>query len=74
MLKQIEIHNQRFELYTADGGRTWTSSPRSTVEFRRRRDRAFADVKKRFELVDDDAASFQPDEVYEVELSSHLNG
>lgn len=31
MLKQIEIKGQRFELYGADKGRTWSSNPRSLV-------------------------------------------
>jgi hypothetical protein len=31
MLKQVEIKGQRFELYSVDDGRTWSSNPRSLV-------------------------------------------
>jgi hypothetical protein len=37
MLKQIEICGQRFELYSPDKGRTWSSSPRSIVAYGQRK-------------------------------------
>ena len=35
MIKQIESHGQRFELYSPDDGRTWSSSPQSIVAYGR---------------------------------------
>jgi hypothetical protein len=51
MIKQIEIHGQRFELYSPDGGRTWSSSPQSIVAYGRRKRRLRLELQKRFELI-----------------------
>jgi hypothetical protein len=53
MLKQIEINGQRFELYSPDKGRTWSSSPRSIVAFGRRKKMLSLELRKRFELMDE---------------------
>lgn len=74
MLKQVEIHGQRFELYTPDGGRTWASNPRSIVAFRRRREQAVAELRKKLELIDDDVLSFDPDDTYQVDFSNGSAG
>ena len=51
MLKQIEINGQRFELYSRDKGRTWSSNPRSLVAYRRRKETARSELQKRFEHI-----------------------
>jgi hypothetical protein len=51
MLKQIEIKGQRFELYSPDKGRTWSSNPRSLVAYGRRKKSAVSEVQKRFEHI-----------------------
>jgi hypothetical protein len=33
MIKQIEIHGQRIELYSPHKGRTWSSNPQSIVAY-----------------------------------------
>jgi hypothetical protein len=53
MLKQIEIKGQRFELYSPDKGRTWSSNPRALVAFLRRKQKARADLQKNFEHMGD---------------------
>ena len=55
MMRQIEIHGQRFELYSPDDGRTWSSSPQSIVAYRRRNRRLRLELQKRFELMRDRA-------------------
>jgi hypothetical protein len=52
MLKQIEIHGQRFELYSPDDGRTWSSSPQAIVAYGRRKEKLRLDLQKRFERID----------------------
>ena len=37
MIKQIEIHGQRIELYSPDQGRTWSSNPRAIVAYGQRK-------------------------------------
>ena len=51
MIKQIEIYGQRFELYSPDNGRTWSSSPQSIVAYRRRKKILRLALQKRFELI-----------------------
>ncbi len=68
MLKQIECYGRRFEFCSTDGGRTWSSDPRSLIAFRKRQERARAELQKRFEEVDDDALSPDPRDVCEVLL------
>ena len=51
MIKQIEIHGQRFELYSPDEGRTWSSSPHSIVAYGRRKKKLRMELQKRFELI-----------------------
>jgi len=36
MMKQIEVHGQRVELYSLDEGRSWCNSPQSIVAYGRR--------------------------------------
>ncbi len=68
MLKQIELHGRRFEFCSTDGGRTWSSDPRSLIAFRKRQERARAELRKRFEEVDEDMFNPDPREVCELLL------
>ena len=52
VIKQIEIHGQRFELYSPDEGRTWSSSPHSIVAYGRRKKKLRSELQKRFERID----------------------
>jgi hypothetical protein len=52
MMKQIEIHGQRLELYSPDKGRTWSSSPQSIVAYGRRKKMLRLELQKRFERID----------------------
>jgi len=52
MMKQIEIHGQRVELYSADKGRTWSSSPQSIVAYGQRKKTLRSELRKSFERVD----------------------
>jgi hypothetical protein len=51
MIKQIEIHGKRIELYSPDNGRTWSSNPRSIVAYGRRKKILRLELQKRFELI-----------------------
>lgn len=53
MLKQIEIKGQRFELYSPDKGRTWSSNPRALVAYGRRKKAARSELQKSFEDIGD---------------------
>jgi len=53
MMKQIEIHGQRIELYSPDKGRTWSSSSQSIVAYGRRKKTLSLELQKRFERMDD---------------------
>ena len=53
LFKQIEIYGRRFELYSSDKGRTWSSSPGSIVAYERRKKRVQVELQKGFELIDE---------------------
>jgi hypothetical protein len=71
MLKQVELQGKRFEFCSVDGGRTWSSDPRSLIAYKRRRERARADLRKMFDHIVDDGAGPEPDEICEVNLQSN---
>jgi hypothetical protein len=71
MLKQIEVHGQRFELYTPDGGRTWASSPRSIVAFRRRQERVRAELRRRLEQLEEEIPGLDTDYLCHLEFPKH---
>jgi hypothetical protein len=52
MMKQIEIHGQRVELYSPDQGRTWSSSPQAIVAYGQRKKMLRLELQKRFERID----------------------
>jgi hypothetical protein len=66
MLKQVELQGKRFEFCSVDGGRTWSSDPRALIAYKRRRERARADLRKMFEQVVVDAAEPEPESICEV--------
>jgi len=51
MLKQVEIKGQSFELYSADQGRTWSSSARSLVAYERRKKTARSKLQESFQHI-----------------------
>src|SRR5581483_8780957 len=70
MLKQVELQGKRFEFCSIDGGRTWSSDPRALVAYKRRRERAGADLRKSFEHIVDEVAEPEPDSICEVNVQS----
>ena len=71
MLKQIEICGQRFELYSPDQGRTWSSSPRSIVAYGQRKKMLRLELQKRFERIDE-MQDPDPDNITELEIPMSL--
>lgn len=51
MMKQIEIHGQRIEVYSPDKGRTWSSNPRSIVTYGQRKKMLRLELQKGFERI-----------------------
>jgi hypothetical protein len=51
MLKQVEIKGQSFELYSADRGRTWSSSARSLVAYERRKKTVRSKLQESFQHI-----------------------
>lgn len=74
MLRQAELYGQRFEFRSIDGGRTWSSDPRSLIAFKKRRERACADVRKRFELIDEQAFNSGVDDIFQLCLPRDFAG
>ena len=71
MLKQIEICGPRFELYSPDQGRTWSSSPRSIVAYGQRKKMLRLELQKRFERIDE-MQDPDPDNITELEIPMSL--
>lgn len=71
MLKQIELHGQRFELCSVDGGRTWSSDVRSLIAFRHRQEHVCADLRKRFEEMEDEIPALDPNDIYQLSLPKY---
>jgi len=70
MLKQVELQGKCFEFCSVDGGRTWSSDPRALIAYKRRRERARADLRKMFEQVVDGASEPEAESICEVNLQS----
>jgi hypothetical protein len=51
MLKQVKIKGQSFELYSADQGRTWSSSARSLVAYERRKKTGRSKLQESFQHI-----------------------
>jgi hypothetical protein len=52
MMKQIEIHGQRVELYSPDQGRTWSSTPQAIIAYGQRKRMLRLELQKSFERID----------------------
>jgi hypothetical protein len=52
MTKQIEIHGQRVQVYSLDGGCTWSSSPQAIVAYGQRKKMLRLELQQRFERID----------------------
>jgi hypothetical protein len=53
MMKQINVQGRRVDLYSLDGGRTWSSSPQSIVAYGQRKELLRLELQKRFERIDE---------------------
>jgi hypothetical protein len=71
MHKQIELWGQRFELYSLDKGRTWSSSPRSIVAYGQRKKMLRLELQKRFERIDE-MQDPDPNNITEPEIPMSL--
>lgn len=61
MFKQVKVKGQSFELYSADGGRSWSSSAGSLVAFERRKNMARFKLQESFEHISE-MQDLDPDE------------
>lgn len=68
MLKQVEFHGKRFEFCSVDGGRTWSTDPRSLIAFKRRQEVAREELRKRFEGVAENIPDPDPDNIFQLRL------
>lgn len=71
MLKQIEIKGQRFELYSPDEGRTWSSNPRSLVAYGRRKKMLRLELQNSFARIDE-MRDLDPDHFSELDTPKSL--
>jgi hypothetical protein len=73
MMKQIEIHGQRVELYSSDKGRTWSSSPQSIVAYGQRKTMLRLELQKGFARIDE-MQDPDPNNIAELEIPMNLIG
>jgi hypothetical protein len=71
MMKQIEIHGQRIEVYSPDKGRTWSSSPRAIVAYGQRKKMLRLELQRGFERIDKMQDS-DPNSFSELEIPKSL--
>jgi hypothetical protein len=71
MMKQIEIHGQRVELYSPDKGRTWSSSSQSITAYGRRKKTLILELQKSFERIDS-IQEPEPNRITELEIPKSL--
>ena len=71
MIKQIEIHGQRVELYSSDKGRTWSSNPRTIVSYGQRKKILRLELQKRFERIDE-RQDRDPNKLSQLEIPKSL--
>ena len=74
MLRQAELYGQRLEFSSIDGGRTWSSDPRSLIAFKKRQEQACADIRKRFELMDEQVFNSDVDDIFQLCLPRDAAG
>jgi hypothetical protein len=53
MMKQIEVHGERVEVYSRDEGRTWSSDPQSIIAYGRRKKMLRLELQNRFARIDE---------------------
>lgn len=53
MMKQIDVHGQQVNLYSPDGGCTWSSNPQSIVAYGRRKKRLRLELQNGFARIDE---------------------
>jgi hypothetical protein len=73
MMKQIEIHGQRIEVYSPDKGRTWSSNPRSIVAYGQRKRMLRLELQKGVERIDG-MQDADPNYFGELEIPKSLIG
>jgi hypothetical protein len=73
MMKQLEIHGQRVELYSLDDGHTWSSSPQSIVAYGQRKTMLRLELQKRFARIDE-MQDPDPNNIAELEIPMNLIG
>jgi len=73
MMKQIEIHGQRIELYSPDKGRTWSSNPRAIIAYGQRKKTLRLELQKGFERIDQ-MQDADPNNFAELEIPRSLIG
>ena len=73
MMKQIEIHGQRVELYSSDKGRTWSSSPQSIIAYGQRKTMLRLELQKGFARIDE-MQDPDPNNIAELEIPMNLIG
>jgi hypothetical protein len=71
MMKQIEVHGQRVELYSPDEGRTWSSSPQSIVAYGRRKKMLRLELQNSFARIDE-MRDLDPDNFSELDTPKSL--
>jgi len=72
MMKQIEVHGQRVELYSLDEGRTWCSSPQSIVAYGRRKKMLRLELQNSFTRIDE-MRDLDPDNFSELDTPKSLS-
>ena len=73
MMKQIEIHGQRVELYSPDQGRTWSSTPQAIIAYGQRKKMLRLELQKSFERIDG-MQDPDPNVISELEIPMSLIG
>ena len=71
MVKQIEVHGQRVELYSLDEGHTWSSSPQSIVAYGQRKELLRLELQNRFARIDE-MRDLDPDNFSELDTPKSL--
>jgi hypothetical protein len=71
MMKQIEVHGQRVELYSLDEGRTWSSNPQLIVAYGRRKELLRMELQDSFARIDE-MRDFDPDNFSELDTPKSL--
>lgn len=73
MRQEMETHGQTVELYSSDGGCTWSSSRQSIVVYGQRKTKVSLDLQKRIERIDG-MQEPDPNNVAELMIRTSLIG